>query len=262
MENIFTHWESVINFTRNDIVFEHQNKQYGAYAIRKYYPERLRNAFIYSVTGMIVLLAAPILIQKFFPATPHIVIPKWEGPIYENPPIFYPDVTPPVAQAKREKAVRSEGSNYIVTNNITEANPSPQSEPIQPQNTEPTGSTTSSAAGSLPVTLPGSIETPVLYAAVMPEFDRLQQYLQKHTVYPSKARELGAFGKVYVTFVVDKNGKVINAVIAKGLEVEGGEFLEQEALRVVRAMPDWKPGINNDHPVAVQLTLPINFVLR
>jgi protein TonB len=60
--------------------------------------------------------------------------------------------------------------------------------------------------------------------------------------------------------VVDKNGKVINAVIARG--IEDGELLEAEALLVIRSMPDWKPGSNNGQPVAVQLTLPIKFVLR
>jgi TonB family protein len=94
----------------------------------------------------------------------------------------------------------------------------------------------------------------------MPAFDGLEKYLIEHTAYPRRAVEIGLTGKVYVTFVVDKNGKVINAVIARG--IEGGELLEAEALRVVRSMPDWKPGINNGHAVAVQLTLPINFVLR
>ena len=102
MENIFTHWESVINLTRNDIVFEYQNKQYGAYAIRKYYPERLRNAFIYSVTGILLLFAVPLVLQKFFPTVPHIVIPK-NVAILVDPPIYYPDVKPEVTQIKQEK---------------------------------------------------------------------------------------------------------------------------------------------------------------
>src|SRR5688572_20456358 len=108
MENIFTHWESVINLTRNDIVFEYQNKQYGAYAMRKYYPERLRNAFIYSVTGMLLLFAVPLLLQKFFPAVPHIVIPK-DGPIIIDVIRIFPDVTMTDTQIKQEKKVKSEG---------------------------------------------------------------------------------------------------------------------------------------------------------
>src|SRR5436190_370748 len=112
MENIFTHWESVINLTRNDIVFEYQNKQYGAYAIRKYYPERLRNAFFYSVTGMLLLVAVPMLLQKFFPVNPHVTVPRIDEVIFDGvvlPPPVTTEVTkthPPV-----KKTVTAEG-NY------------------------------------------------------------------------------------------------------------------------------------------------------
>jgi periplasmic protein TonB len=265
MENIFTHWESVINLTRNDIVFEYQNKQYGAYAIRKYYPERLRNAFFYSVTGMLLLVAVPMLLQKFFPVSPHVTVPPINEVIFDGvvlPPPAATEVTktaPPV-----KKTVTQEG-NYVATNNAVETNPNPQDPTPSSQGTETTDGTTGSSNSSnsmpsLPVAPPPS--DTVRYAPVMPEFDGLDKYLNDHIVYPYRARELNVMGKVYVTFVVDKNAKVVKAIIARGIKEEGGELLEAEALRVVRSMPAWMQGRNNDHPVAVQVTLPINFVIK
>lgn len=72
------------------------------------------------------------------------------------------------------------------------------------------------------------------------------------------ARENGIEGIVYVTFVVDKDGKVKDAKILRGK----GAGLDEEALRVVRSMPDWKPGKQNGRAVAVQYNLPVNFKLQ
>src|ERR1041385_5816873 len=154
MENIFTHWESVINLTRNDIVFEYQNKQYGAYAIRKYYPGRLRNAFFYSVTGMLLILAGPILIQKLFPSVPHISIPKPDGPLYTEPPISFP-VETFTQTTKREKKVKSEGTNYKAVDERVKANPNPQADPTPlSQGTETTDAATSASNSNSSVSLP------------------------------------------------------------------------------------------------------------
>src|SRR5690349_4756401 len=133
MENIFTHWESVINFTRNDIVFEYQNKQYGAYAIRKYYPERLRNAFLYTVTGMCLLLVVLFVIQKLFPAVRHIVIPPNDPSIALPPPIYFPVEKTITETVKQEKKVKTEDPYYRASDARVETNPNPQkAETTQP----------------------------------------------------------------------------------------------------------------------------------
>jgi len=73
------------------------------------------------------------------------------------------------------------------------------------------------------------------------------------------AKENGIQGRVYVTFVVDRDGKIKDAKILRG-GLGGG--LEEEALRVVRSMPDWKAGKQNGRSVQVQYNLPINFQLK
>ena len=95
----------------------------------------------------------------------------------------------------------------------------------------------------------------------MPEFRggqaALMQYLVKHIKYPSRAKANGISGRVYVSFVIDKGGNVINAKILRGI----GGGCDQESLRVVNNMPKWIPGKQRGKNVTVQYTLPIKFKL-
>ncbi len=96
----------------------------------------------------------------------------------------------------------------------------------------------------------------------MPEFPggelALRKYISSHVKYPVIAQENGIQGKVYVTFVVGKDGRVYNAGIARGVDPS----LNKEALRVVNALPPWKPGKQRGKAVNVSYTVPINFVLQ
>lgn len=94
----------------------------------------------------------------------------------------------------------------------------------------------------------------------MPRFKegQLGTYLARHIKYPVRAAEKGIEGKVFVTFVIDKQGKVKDAKVARSVEAS----LDKEALRIVETMPDWKPGKQRGIPVDVQFTLPIDFKLQ
>lgn len=96
----------------------------------------------------------------------------------------------------------------------------------------------------------------------MPEFPggelALRKFLANAIKYPIIAQENGIQGKVYVTFVVSKDGSIQNAVIARGVD----PALDKEALRVVNEQPRWKPGRQRNKPVNVSYTVPINFVLQ
>jgi len=84
------------------------------------------------------------------------------------------------------------------------------------------------------------------------------QFLQSNMKYPSMARESGIQGKVYVTFVVEKNGNVTDVKILRGI----GGGCDEEAIRVVKAMPKWTPGKQRGKSVRVQFNLPIQFTLN
>ena len=96
----------------------------------------------------------------------------------------------------------------------------------------------------------------------MPEFPggemALRTYIANAVKYPVTAQEKGIQGKVYVTFVVGKDGFVKNTSIAKGVDPS----LDSEALRVINNLPKWKPGIQKGVPVNVSYTVPINFKLQ
>ena len=269
MENIFTHWESVINFTRNDIVFEHQNKKYGAYAIRKYYPERLRNAFLYSVSGISLLFAILLFLQSTYKAKPKIK--PLDQVIYINPVTPDNQVKTPPSKAQPLKQPKTETTRFKISErideNITDPPPEIDKNSMLPNIDNPSGTenpleTTKAGGFEIPPP-PPSNPGPITFAQEMPEFPggsaMLDIFLHDSIKYPIIAIEERISGRVYITFVVDKDGKVKNAYVRRG-GLGGG--LEEEALRVVKLMPDWKPGRNNGHPVEVELTLPINFVLR
>ncbi len=95
----------------------------------------------------------------------------------------------------------------------------------------------------------------------MPEFPgghkELYRFLQKNIRYPGEAARARIQGKVYVSFVINKLGDIRNPRVLQGL----GYGIDEEALRVVISMPRWTPGRQNDVPVDIEYTLPINFKL-
>jgi protein TonB len=96
----------------------------------------------------------------------------------------------------------------------------------------------------------------------MPEFPggqaKLFEYLGKSIKYPPAAKANGISGKVYVNFEVGKDGKITNVKILRGVH----DLLDEEAMRVVKAMPAWKPGKQRGKAVKVSYNLPINFQLK
>ena len=96
----------------------------------------------------------------------------------------------------------------------------------------------------------------------MPEFPggmtKLAEYLAKNIKYPQMARESGIQGRVFVQFVVEPDGSVSNVAVMRSL----GGGCDEEAMRVVKSMPKWKPGKQRGKPVRVSYILPVNFKLQ
>ncbi len=96
----------------------------------------------------------------------------------------------------------------------------------------------------------------------MPEFPggelALRKFLANAIKYPVIAQENGVEGKVYVSFIVGKDGRVSNARIIRSVD----QSLDKEALRVVNSLPVWKPGLQRGQPVRVAFSVPIHFVLQ
>ncbi len=85
----------------------------------------------------------------------------------------------------------------------------------------------------------------------------LKRFLRNNIVYPQLAREVNISGRVYLQFIVEKDGSITNIKLLK--DIGGG--CDEEAIRVVKLMPEWNPGKQNGRPVRVMLTLPVKFSL-
>jgi len=93
----------------------------------------------------------------------------------------------------------------------------------------------------------------------MPEFQGdISAFLLSNLRYPEEARKKSITGRSVVRFIVSSDGKVSDAEIARSA---GNELLDNEALRVVNLMQDWKPGVHEGQPVAVYYILPITYKL-
>jgi protein TonB len=101
-----------------------------------------------------------------------------------------------------------------------------------------------------------------LGAEIMPEFlggfEGLYKFLGENIKYPKMERIAGIQGTVYLEFVVDRKGEIKNIKVKKGVN----EAIDAEAIRVLKAMPNWKPGKQAGKTVSVRFTLPISFKLK
>lgn len=92
-----------------------------------------------------------------------------------------------------------------------------------------------------------------------PEFDQ-SKYLAENLTYPEQAQENRVEGKVVVQFVVEKDGSLSDIKVIRGQELGNG--IPEEAIRVIRKMPKWKPATQSGAPVRSYLTVPISFNLQ
>ena len=100
-------------------------------------------------------------------------------------------------------------------------------------------------------------EEPDVFPTFPGGLDGLMSYLSDHIRYPKRALKNKAQGRVIVQFVVQKTGKVGQVKVLESVDKD----LAEEAVRVVKSLPDFTPGLVNDEPVNVWYTLPVNFKL-
>jgi TonB family protein len=106
-------------------------------------------------------------------------------------------------------------------------------------------------------------DTTPVYTSVasLPEFpgglEAFGKFLSTNIKYPASAREQKIQGRVIITFIVERDGSLSNERVVKGITGD----LDNEALRVMKLSPQWKPGMQGNRPVRVQYSVPINFAL-
>lgn len=258
----------------DDLLFRGKNKSYGAYDLRKSYPKHLKKSLFIFLLLVIGIIAAYVLYDKLKDK----VIFKTEAPIRKVTELKAPPPvdknTPPPPPPPPPPPVRS--SIQFVPPKIVEVAPPEEEqktvEEIQESKAEiatttvvgqdlPDDLSAGDDAGKGVVEAP-KVDEPLLFAEQMPEFpggdDALMSYLQRNIRYPSFALENEIEGVVMVNFVVNADGSISNSKITKG--IKGG--CDEEALRVIRSMPKWKPGKQGGQAVPVIFDVPVNFKIE
>jgi len=253
----------------NDIIFENRNKQYGAFAIRKYYSDSVTLAFFIALTAITALFATPIVLQLL--NVKDVVTKVPETPPLDDLKIYKIELpkTPPAGG----NDMKTPNKNLAPVVSNKKDSVAPEKDPIVITTVEPgKGKDTLGIAGLTggpgknPDKGKDSIQTPErteLIVARMPRFpggdEALVKYLSSHITYPPNALSTGISGTVHLTFVIDKQGKVTDVAILR--PIAGG--CTEEAIKVVKSMPAWEPGQNESGKnVRVQYNLPISFRLK
>jgi len=256
-----------------DIIFEHRNKSYGAYTLRKFYNNRLYKAF-----GIVCLLVLVLCLLSFLQPKEKPLISAIDCPVGPelkevikkiDPPkkADMPQTTPPAPRLQvrtqafttvqivpdrfATRPVASLDSSQFGTHDI----------PGKKGITVPVTPVTIGTPGDTShVIIPGvDHTTPTGFAEVMPSYpggvEALRAFLQKNLENPDELKE-GQSVSVRIRFVVGFDGKL------KSFETvqDGGAPFNNEVIRVLKKMPQWIPGKTHGENVSVYYALPVNFI--
>ena len=256
----------VTSHVRNELVFEHRNKAYGAYTLRKNYNKRL-TLIMGSMILAFVLGSLAMFIIRNLPKE-EIEAPKgsdktWtvQPPPKDLPPP--PPTTPPPPPLEKMTAfIPPVIEDDPVTDPVptqdqleqTKAGDKTQDgsdenfDPPQPSDDTPKQIDTK----------PEPIETFVEEEADFPGgFAEMAKFINDNIDYPQEAIDLGIKGRVTVRFVVEKDGRISNVSVAT--PVAGCKACDKAAVKVVEKMPSWKAGKNGGREVRTWVTLPVKF---
>ncbi|MES2795913.1 MAG: energy transducer TonB [Bacteroidota bacterium] len=260
--------------TLDEIVFQNKNKEYGAYNLRMSYLKTINRAFFTGTALFVFGLAIPTLYAKFNPKK----IDKIVGIInLENLPKPPTDVPPVVIPPTPIEVPDLPTTRFLPPKIVVD-------ELVEVEDLPPTQADLKDAPAAIETNLgePTDI-TPVIdeTAKIMEmveikpvEEDRpvfveqqaffiggnseMTKFLQKNLKYPRQASNSGISGKVFLSFIVDKNGQISDVTVLKGI----GFGCDEEAVRVIKAMPNWSPGKQSGRAVKSRFNLPIVFALE
>lgn len=254
-----------------ELVFDDRNKEYGAYELRKHYDKTLLTALGFTLLGFVALFEGYNIYLQNRPQV-RIVVVDITPPKVISDPTVKPPVTPPVHHEIQPPANVHTIKYPIMVATVDQQAISPpkitdlETTPIGPDNKK---GNDDPAIINVPINGPGGgdkdrpdegTEVKDMHAVeVMPQFPggeaAWQKFLQKHLRYPLQAIDAGIGGKVYVSFIVEKDGHLSDIALVRGV----GYGLDEEAQRVLKLAPSWSPGIQNGQKVRVRYMMPFNF---
>lgn len=254
-----------------DILFEHRNKQYGAYVLRRYYNDRLAKAMGISFSMALVFVLFSFLKKDNKQNNPWddpdknaVIVSSIDIPKQVEPEQIKPIEKPkPVAsgdfqtikiveddKVKEDLITNNELNNKAISNeNVDGEPPADLNKAVVVNSDKETG-------GEEP---PAKKEGPFDPIEVQPSFPggpaALALFFSRN-INPPSDLEAGEKKIVMVKFFVNADGSVTQTEIVQS----SGEVYEREVLRAFRKMPKWNPAIQNGHKIAVAFTQPVTFV--
>ena len=259
----------------DDIVFEKSNKEYGAYLLRKKYK---RTVIISTITAC--LTVSTVVLIPFLKAPDHknkeiykiisVTMENLDTPVEK---VFVPPRPAPPVNIKAEASAKFIVPEVRYTIPEVVDTMAPKDEMIITSDSLAEiipGQENNKGSGNLSGALAGvgggedGNGNNGLYSAVdiMPKFkggdiNKFREWVQKKTKYPESAAINGIQGRVYVTFIVEKDGSVTNGKVVKGVD----PLINDEALRAVMSSPKWTPGSQRGVTVRVSYIIMLNFEL-
>ncbi|MBX2920332.1 MAG: energy transducer TonB [Ferruginibacter sp.] len=261
-----------------DIVFEHRNKEYGAYCLRKYYPQRIKLAIGFMLLVSITFSVLTLMPVKKTMHTSVYIIPETKITKVDFS-VKQPEVKKEIVKKEKispkknpQVKQRMYVSNTLIVPNTEKTDSIKELKPD-----ELLSNTTVQTAGKQKVVVPvkigeapgdGNTETQKMdvnkpmnenEVDVLPSYpggiNALMKFLQKNLQTPDELQS-GETVNVRIRFVVGNNGKLQSFVTIQ----DGGDVFNNEVIRVLKKMPDWNPGKSKGKEVAVYYTIPVKFV--
>lgn len=186
-----------------------------------------------------------------------------EPPRTAEPPPPPPPPPPPVIEEVPEEEIEEEEEPEFVDQSIEEETevvqekPEPAPPPPPPPPPPPKVEEIFKVVEDMP-TFPGCEDISGKAERKQCADKKMLEYIYKNIKYPAIARENGVEGMVVIQFVVEKDGSITDAKIARDI----GAQCADEAMRIVNSMPNWNPGKQRGRPVRVQFNLPVRFKLE
>ncbi len=251
----------------DEIVFEHRNKMYGAYILRKLYKKHVTRAMLLSIAILLAGLAYPLINSyyaqkrsKYLEKTVSSEFMDMDKPKEEAPPPPPPPPPPPAALEQKVKFV----APVVTTEEVVEdADIFNQDDLSKNTTNEPVAAVDEAAPAAVQEVIEVEETKPVFtIVEEMPSFPggdaERNKFLAENINYPQQALENSIQGTVYVSFVVDSKGNVTDVKLLRGI----GGGCDEEAVRVVKMMPQWHPGKQNGKQVRVLFNMPVYFKIQ
>ena len=265
-----------------DLVFANRNKNYGAYELRSK-SSKIMTRSLFIVSGLFLLAGfVPLVYSKMFPT----VIEKVSPPKVVNLAEVIHTMEKKVEPEKKIEPAKAEPvkvKTVNVTSNIVVVDKPEIKDPptideikdavvsnvtqdgdIKPDLVISKAVVTGNGDGLAKENTSGSDSNAIVGTDGVDEYPEFTggmkafaKYMERNLRYPSQAQDDGIQGKVFISFVVERDGSITDVKVLRGI----GYGCDEEAMKVIKKSPLWKPGKNKGIPVRVRYNMPINFNL-